>query len=77
MLEIGSHFGTDRYLGGGAAQDYLDVARFTAQGIQVEWQNYRHPTYPQMHGAFLSHLSALDLLLNAGPASSHILRGET
>lgn len=76
LLNFCKHFGADHYLSGNAAQDYLDVARFTAQGVQVEWQNYRHPIYPQMHGAFLSHLSALDLLLNAGPTSSHILRGE-
>lgn len=76
MLEIGSHSGTDRNLGGGVAQDYLDVARLTAQGVQVVWQNYRHPIYPQMHGAFLSHSSAPDLLLSAGPASGAILAGE-
>lgn len=77
MLEIGCHFGTDRYVGGGVAQDYLDVARLTAQEVQVVWRNYRHPIYPQMHGAFLSHLSAPDLLLSAGLASGAILAGET
>lgn len=76
LLEICRHFGADRYLSGNAAQSYLEVARFTAAGIQVEWQDYQHPIYPQRHGAFQSHLSTLDLLLNAGTESARVLRGQ-
>lgn len=76
LLEICRHFGADRYLSGNAAQSYLEVELFAAEGIQVEWQNFRHPVYPQRYGEFLSHLSALDLLLNAGQASAQVMRGE-
>lgn len=72
LLEICRHFGADRYLSGNAAQSYLDADLFAAQGVHVEWQDFRHPIYPQQNGGFLSHLSALDLLLNVGPASAEI-----
>src|SRR5262249_24488018 len=75
LLAICQHFSATEYLSGIAAQGYLDVALFEKAGIAVEWQNYVHPTYPQLHGDLVSHLSALDLVLNAGPHSISILRG--
>jgi WbqC-like protein family len=75
LLSICQHFSATNYLSGNAAQAYLDVGLFEKAGIGVEWQNYFHPTYLQLHGDFVSHLSALDLVLNAGPHSISILRG--
>ena len=63
-------------MSGDAAREYLDVDLFARHGVAVEWQNYRHPVYPQQHGAFLPFLSALDLLLNCGDDSASILKGE-
>jgi hypothetical protein len=73
LLEFCLHFGADRYLSGNAAKNYLDVELFARHGIAVEWQNYRHPEYPQQHGDFVPYLSALDLLLNCGDESGAIL----
>jgi hypothetical protein len=67
LINICSHFKATHYLSGDAARDYLDVDQFSAAGIEVVWHSYQHPTYPQLHGEFLPYLSALDLLLNAGP----------
>ena len=53
---------------------YLDETAFQTRGIAVEWQDYRHPIYPQLHGPFVSHLSAIDLLLNVGGESLSIIR---
>ncbi|MGE0446495.1 MAG: WbqC family protein [Vicinamibacterales bacterium] len=75
LVAICRHFGATRYVSGSSARSYLDVGRFDAAGIAVEWQDYAHPTYPQQHGAFAPYLSALDLLLNCGPASRDILAG--
>ena len=65
--------GANHYLSGNAAQEYLDVELFARHGIEVEWQNYKHPTYPQQHGAFVPFLSALDLLFNCGDESAKII----
>jgi hypothetical protein len=75
LVEISRRFGARRYLSGSSARDYLDVDLFGRHGISVEWHDYRHPTYPQQHGDFVSHLSALDLILNCGDRSPSILAG--
>ena len=82
LLNICRHFGASTYLTGAAADAYLDKQLFERNGVRVEWQRFEHPVYPQLHGAFIPYLSALDLLLNCGceaaailaaasPASSH------
>ena len=75
LIRLCQHFGARRYLSGNAAQDYLDTALFEREGVRVEWQNFQHPTYPQLHGAFVPYLSALDLVLNCGDGARAILDG--
>lgn len=76
LLALCKHFGVDTYLSGDAARIYLDVDLFEANGVRVEWQNFQHPEYPQMHGEFIPYLSALDLLLNVGEQSRAVLEGD-
>jgi len=76
LVRLCLHFGATRYLSGAAARSYLDVGLFARRGIEVEWQDYVHPLYPQLHGEFVPYLSALDLVLNCGDGSGAILRGE-
>lgn len=68
LIALCRQFQATRYLFGDAARDYLDVARFAAEGIEVVWHGYQHPSYPQMHGDFVPYLSAVDLLFNVGGA---------
>lgn len=75
LLNICRYFDANCYISGDAAKEYLDEKWFAAHAIRVEWQEYRHPTYPQLHGDFLPYLSTLDLVLNAGVASQKIIRG--
>ncbi len=58
--------GASELLEGATGRSYLDVALFESAGLRVVFHDYLHPRYPQLHGPFLSHLSALDLLLCAG-----------
>jgi hypothetical protein len=73
LVRLCRHFEADRYRSGTAAQAYLDVALFEREGITVEWQTFEHPVYHQPHGAFVSHLSALDLVLNCGDKSPALI----
>jgi WbqC-like protein len=75
LLHFCQHFGAQRYLSGSAARDYLDVPLFESNGIAVDWQDYRHPVYPQQHGEFVPYLSAIDLLFNCGEESARVLSG--
>ena len=75
LVNICRHLGASRYVSGDSARSYLDVPLFERHGILVEWQQYTHPVYPQLHGGFVSHLSALDLLLNCGDRAPLIALG--
>lgn len=70
LIHICQALKADEYLSGEAARVYLDVPAFRAAGVAVFWQNYRHPIYPQVYQPFISHLSALDALLNVGPQAA-------
>jgi hypothetical protein len=76
LLKLCAHFGATRYLTGDAARSYLEVEQFAARGVEVVWQEYPHPVYPQLHGDFIPYLSAIDLILNCGSQSAAVLRGE-
>jgi hypothetical protein len=76
VLDICRLLGASVFLGGnGASRRDLDVERFRRLGIRVEWQEFRHPRYPQhpRRETFVEGLSALDLLFNCGSESANIL----
>jgi hypothetical protein len=75
LVNMCRHFGATKYLSGEAAKDYLDIQLFQQHGVRVEWQQYVHPTYPQLHGEFVPYLSALDLLFNCGDEAPLIAFG--
>lgn len=61
------------YLSGRDGAKYLNTALFEKEGIQVVFQDYHHPRYPQLYGAFEPGLSAVDLLFNCGSESRSVL----
>jgi hypothetical protein len=77
LVKICQHFGAERFYEGSAGRNYLQVEAFEAQGIQVQYQDYPHPEYQQLHGPFEAYMSCIDLLFNHGPASLGILIGQT
>jgi hypothetical protein len=68
--------GATVFVSGDRARDYLDVGLLARHGIEVEWQNFVHPTYRQLYpeAGFVPRLAAFDLLFNVGPASLDLLR---
>jgi len=73
VLDMCRKLGASMYIFGAQGRNYADVASFAAAGIEVRFQDYQHPHYPQQHGAFEPFMSVLDLLFNAGPESARIL----
>jgi hypothetical protein len=69
--------GGDTYLTGPGSRDYLDEEIFQKSGVKVMWQDFRHPTYRQLHGDFEPMLSCLDVLFNCGRGSADVLRSTT
>lgn len=67
--------GGDRYYSGSYALDaYLDPSLLKKAHIDLEFQRWNAPTYPQLHGAFIPDLSIIDLLMNCGSESLDVLR---
>lgn len=67
--------GASELVEGETGRSYFDVPLFAAHGMRVHFHHYRHPEWPQLHAPFVSHLSALDLLLCAGRAqAARVLR---
>ncbi|MBK8008141.1 MAG: WbqC family protein [Rhizobiales bacterium] len=64
------------YISPTGSSDYLrDSNAFQRTDIDLLYNDYKHPaSYPQLHGEFVSHLSAIDLLLNCGERGLEILR---
>ena len=54
------------YLSGVGARDYYDPKPFEQAGINVIWQEFKHPIYPQLHGEFVPYMSSIDILFNCG-----------
>lgn len=73
LAAICEELGATEYLSPQGSRDYLAESSFFRH-IPVRYLEFDHPTYPQLHGPFVSHLSAVDLLFNVGPGASDVLR---
>lgn len=66
LIDLLQKVGATRYLSGTGARDYMAPDLFRDAGIEVLWQDFIHPVYPQQFGEFVPNLSALDALFNCG-----------
>lgn len=73
LIEICKLFKADTFYEGAAGKNYIDDSQFARNGIKVEYQDYKHPAYRQLHGDFVPYLSVVDLLFNHGEESLAIL----
>lgn len=75
LVKICQHFGADCFYEGASGKNYLDEALFWKANIRIEYQDFHHPVYPQLHGNFIPYLSTLDLLFNCGKKSLEVIKG--
>lgn len=66
VLEMCKKLNATKYIFGFQGQDYADVQSFTDAGIEVEFQNFQHPTYSQCYPGFHPNMCVLDALFNLG-----------
>lgn len=72
VKKVGAHY----YLSGSGAKEYFVPEPYKKAGIEVIWQDFKHPKYDQINGEFIPYLSSIDLLLNCGIEKSRkILKG--
>lgn len=58
---------------GPGSKRYINEDDFKKEGIELEWQDYKHKEYKQLNGEFIPYMSVLDLLFNKGPYSNQYL----
>jgi hypothetical protein len=75
LVDLLRKAGATRYLSGQGARAYFRAEPFAQAGIEVQWQAFSHPVYPQGHGAFVPMLSAIDMLFNCGIDESRRILG--
>lgn len=74
LISICRHFGADTYLAGAGGKDYMNLEKYEKSGVNVIFQEYKHPVYRQQYKGFVSNLSIVDLLFNCGSDSLSILK---
>ncbi len=77
LVEICRKVGITDYISGPLCENYMDYQQLKDAGIRLFFHEYSHPEYRQLYPPFISHLSALDLILNEGPGSLPILLDRT
>jgi len=72
VLDICRVVGATRYYASAGSRAYLEpmVPRFRDEGVNIAFQDWRHPVYAQRGEGFVSHLSVVDALMNVGPSSA-------
>ena len=75
LIDICKILNGNKYLAGNDGNKYMNLELFDKEGIEVIFQDFKHPVYNQLFGDFEPYLSAIDLLFNCGDNSLEILRG--
>lgn len=77
LIDIMKKIGQTKYLSGVGAKAYCNEELYVKNNIEIIWQDFQHPIYPQQFGEFIPYLSIIDLLFNCGiEKSCRILGGE-
>jgi hypothetical protein len=74
LVEICKILGGDFYLSGRDGANYMDIDMFAGHQIDILFQDFKHPQYPQCYGPFEPNMSVVDLLFNCGPESLATIR---
>jgi len=65
IIDICKSFGADVYLSPLGSRDYLKKELFKENGLELLYQNFKHPKYKQKsYSTFISHLSFIDYIFN-------------
>ena len=75
VLDMCKQIKANLYIFGVQGKNYADIDSFHREGLQVYFQDYRHPEYDQLHNkTFSPYMSVIDLLFNCGEKSLDIIR---
>lgn len=58
---------SNAFVFGALGKDYADHTYFEENAISIYFQEYKHPSYPQLWGDFMPYMGVIDALFNLGP----------
>jgi hypothetical protein len=73
LVDLLKKAGANRYLSGLGARNYYQAGPFSDADIEVLWQQFIHPVYPQQFGEFIPYLSSIDLFFNCGIEQARVI----
>ena len=74
LINITKSLNGDCYIPGGGADGYQENEMFANCGINIEYQNFKHPQYNQFNAqTFIPGLSIIDALMNIGSSETEKL----
>lgn len=75
LINICKALEAEHYLSGPGGKEYMDTSLFKNAGINVIWQEYVSPVYPQgfSNMGFMPNLSVVDVLFCCGPNTARFL----
>jgi len=75
LVNLCKAVGGDCYLSGPGGRRYLREEAFPQAGLTLEYQQFEHPTYPQMFpkSDFVPYMSIVDALFCCGPKARHLI----
>jgi hypothetical protein len=65
ILDLCKKFKANHYLSGALGRDYLKETEFAESNIEVEYQDFKHPIYKQLHGPFEPYMGIVDFWMNS------------
>ena len=77
LIDICKTLNGNKYLAGNDGNKHMYLELFDKEGIEVTFQDFKHPVYNQLFGDLEPYMSAIDLLFNCRDDSLEILRGQT
>jgi hypothetical protein len=77
VLDMCNQLGAKDYIFGSQGMGYADVSSFKKCNVNVSFQDYSHPIYPQFGNEFIPYLSIIDLLFNCGDDSLSYIMGRS
>ena len=71
LIKFCEKLNVTQYISVPGAINYLKENNpFADSEIELKFFSFEHPTYPQLHGPFVSHMAAIDAIANIGPSES-------
>src|SRR5260370_16188823 len=73
VISILDKVGGSPYISGPSAKQYIELDKFEAAGVGLEYMEYRYPEYQQLYPPYDPQVSILDLLFMKGPRASELI----